>query len=197
MHMARTKDFSSWEYLGTVFNDQTSPPGRHPARSSGRPTSATSTASTSCTSPSPTPRPTPVAIPRSAWPPPRPRRDRGPPPTARSSPPSRTANGGYFGTIDPALLTAADGKRYLYYGGFYGGISVTELTPDGLHAVGSPTQVTIGDRYEGAYAVYRDGWYYLMGSSTNCCAGPTTGYSVFAGRSAARAARSSTPTALR
>jgi len=25
MHMARTKDFSSWEYLGTVFNDQTKP----------------------------------------------------------------------------------------------------------------------------------------------------------------------------
>jgi beta-xylosidase len=81
------------------------------------------------------------------------------------------------------VSSAADGKRYLYYGGFYGGISVTEVTPDGLHAVGEPTQVTIGDRYEGAYAVYRDGWYYLMGSSMNCCAGPTTGYSVFAGRS--------------
>src|SRR5215216_630956 len=25
MHMARTKDFSSWEYLGTVFDDQTKP----------------------------------------------------------------------------------------------------------------------------------------------------------------------------
>jgi len=25
MHMARTKDFSSWEYLGTVFSDQTKP----------------------------------------------------------------------------------------------------------------------------------------------------------------------------
>ena len=43
--------------------------------------------------------------------------------------------------------------------------------------------MTIGDRYEGSYVVYRDGWYYLMGSSMNCCAGPTTGYSVFAGRS--------------
>jgi len=28
-----------------------------------------------------------------------------------------------------------------------------------------------------------DGWYYLMASAANCCAGPTTGYSVFAGRS--------------
>ena len=63
--------------------------------------------------------------------------------------PKPDGNGGYFGTIDPALLTAADGKRYIYYGGFYGGISVTELTPDGLHAVGEPTQVTVGDRYEG------------------------------------------------
>src|SRR3954447_4738045 len=81
------------------------------------------------------------------------------------------------------MLTAADGKRYLYYGGFYGGLSVTELSADGLHAVGTPTQVTVGDRYEGSYAVYRDGWYYLMGSSMNCCPSPTPRYWVFAGRS--------------
>ncbi|HEY6739526.1 MAG TPA: family 43 glycosylhydrolase, partial [Actinopolymorphaceae bacterium] len=28
-----------------------------------------------------------------------------------------------------------------------------------------------------------DGWYYLFASSANCCAGPTTGYTVFVGRS--------------
>ena len=26
-----------------------------------------------------------------------------------------------------------------------------------------------------------DGWYYFFGSATNCCNGPLTGYSVFAG----------------
>jgi hypothetical protein len=39
------------------------------------------------------------------------------------------------------------------------------------------------NRYEGAYVVKRDGYYYLFGSSANCCAGPTTGYSVYVGRS--------------
>ncbi|GAA2833843.1 family 43 glycosylhydrolase [Kribbella solani] len=183
MHMARTKDFSSWEYLGTVFNDQTKPSWAAPdsffwapdiryfggkyvmyftvtdtlANPGGDPAIGVATA------------PTPAG----PW-------------TATDGPvvmPKPDGNGGYYGTIDPAMLTAADGKRYLYYGGFYGGISVTELSPDGMHAVGTPTQVTIGDRYEGSYVVYRDGWYYFMGSSMNCCAGPTTGYSVFAGRS--------------
>lgn len=183
MHMARTKDFSSWEYLGTVFDDQTKPAWAAPGSFFWAPDiryfdgkyvmyfTVTDTAANPGGDPAIGVATAPT--PSGPW-------------TATDGPvvtPKPDGNGGYFGTIDPALLTAADGKRYLYYGGFYGGISVTELTPDGLRAVGSPTQVTIGDRYEGAYAVYRDGWYYLMGSSMNCCAGPTTGYSVFAGRS--------------
>ena len=43
--------------------------------------------------------------------------------------------------------------------------------------------VAIDNRYEGSYVVKRDGYYYLFGSSANCCAGPTTGYSVYVGRS--------------
>jgi arabinan endo-1,5-alpha-L-arabinosidase len=183
MHMARTKDFGSWEYLGTVFNDATKPSWAAPGSFFWAPDiryfggryvmyfTVTDTAANPggdysigvATAPTPA----------GPW-------------TATGGPvvtPKSDGNGGWFNTIDPALLTAADGKRYLYYGGFYGGISVTEVTADGLQAVGSPTQVTIGDRYEGSYVVYRDGWYYLMASSMNCCAGPTTGYSVFAGRS--------------
>jgi arabinan endo-1,5-alpha-L-arabinosidase len=183
MHMARTKDFGSWEYLGTVFNDQTKPAWAAPGSFFWAPDiryldghyvmyfTVTDTAANPGGDPAigVATAPTPAG----PW-------------TATDGPvvaPKPDGNGGFFGTIDPAMLTAADGKRYLYYGGFYGGISVTELSPDGMHAVGEPTQVTIGDRYEGSYVVYRDGWYYFMGSSMNCCAGPTTGYSVFAGRS--------------
>ena len=183
MHMARTKDFSSWEYLGTVFNDQTKPAWAAPGSFFWAPDiryfdghyvmyfTVTDTAANPGGDPAigVATAPTPAG----PW-------------TATDGPvvtPKPDGNGGFYGTIDPAMLTAADGKRYLYYGGFYGGISVTELSADGMHAVGEPTQVTIGDRYEGSYVVYRDGWYYFMGSSMNCCAGPTTGYSVFAGRS--------------
>ena len=45
------------------------------------------------------------------------------------------------------------------------------------------TRITIGNRYEGANVVYRDGFYYLFASATNCCNGALTGYSVFVGRS--------------
>ncbi len=86
-------------------------------------------------------------------------------------------------TFDPAHLVAADGRQYLYYGSYYGGVFAIELTADGTRTVGSPTMVAIDNRFEGAYVVPRDGWYYLFASSSNCCAGPVTGYSVFVGRS--------------
>lgn len=44
-------------------------------------------------------------------------------------------------------------------------------------------QAAIGNRYEGTNVVQRRGWYYLFASASNCCNGPLTGYTVFAGRS--------------
>jgi arabinan endo-1,5-alpha-L-arabinosidase len=100
--------------------------------------------------------------------------------------PRRGESGGpgdFKWTFDPNEFTDEDGTRYLYYGSYYGGIFVTKLTPDGKRTVGEPTMVAIDNRYEGAYVVKREGYYYLFGSSANCCAGPTTGYSVYVGRS--------------
>ncbi|MFI7490129.1 family 43 glycosylhydrolase [Micromonospora echinaurantiaca] len=91
--------------------------------------------------------------------------------------------GGWLWTIDPSQFTDVDGTSYLYYGSYYGGISVTELSPDGLRAVGQPTLVAIDNKFEGGYVLRHDGWYYLFASTANCCAGPATGYSVHVGRS--------------
>ncbi|SCF21931.1 Glycosyl hydrolases family 43 [Micromonospora viridifaciens] len=91
--------------------------------------------------------------------------------------------GGYLWTIDPSQFTDVDGRNYLYYGSYYGGVSVTELSADGLRAVGAPTLVAIDNKFEGSYVVRRDGWYHLFASTANCCAGPATGYSVQVGRS--------------
>ncbi|HEX2182408.1 MAG TPA: family 43 glycosylhydrolase [Rubrobacteraceae bacterium] len=91
--------------------------------------------------------------------------------------------GDFKWTFDPSQFTDSDGKRYLYYGSYYGGIFVTELSEDGTETVGEPTMVALDNRYEGAYVVKHDGYYYLFASSANCCAGPTTGYSVYVGRS--------------
>ncbi|MEV6629671.1 family 43 glycosylhydrolase [Actinoplanes sp. NPDC051470] len=97
--------------------------------------------------------------------------------------PRPSGDGGWLWTFDPAQLTTPDGRKFLYYGSYFGGIWVSELTADGLHLTGPATRVAVDNKFEGAYVVRRNGWYYLFASSANCCAGPTTGYSVSVGRS--------------
>lgn len=86
-------------------------------------------------------------------------------------------------TFDPEVVEH-EGQRYLYFGSYFGGIDVVELTASGT-AVDPDTQVQVAtdNRYEGAQVVRRGGWFYLLASATDCCRGPLTGYSVFAGRS--------------
>ncbi|GAA3986466.1 hypothetical protein GCM10022247_01020 [Allokutzneria multivorans] len=98
-------------------------------------------------------------------------------------PPVPGDQGRFWSILDPAMLTDATGRRWLYYGSYYGGLFVVPLSDDGTRMTGSATRIAIGDRYEGAYVVRKNGWYYLFVSSGNCCVGPATGYSVFAGRS--------------
>ena len=86
--------------------------------------------------------------------------------------------------FDPAIVQDDTGQRYIYYGSYFGGISARKLSADGLHSdPASQVQITIANRCEGAYIRKHDGFYYLFASATNCCNGPLTGYSVFAGRS--------------
>jgi arabinan endo-1,5-alpha-L-arabinosidase len=85
--------------------------------------------------------------------------------------------------FDPEVISA-NGSLYVYFGSYFGGIFARQLSPDGLSSVAaSETRIAIDNRYEGTFIVQHGGWYYFMGSATNCCAGPLTGYSVFAARS--------------
>ncbi|WP_102126998.1 family 43 glycosylhydrolase [Deinococcus planocerae] len=87
--------------------------------------------------------------------------------------------------FDPEVLTDASGTRWMYYGSYFGGISVRQLSADGLRTdPATQKEVALDNRYEGAQVVRHEGFYYLMASATNCCGGPLTGYSVFVGRSA-------------
>ncbi|WP_309134460.1 family 43 glycosylhydrolase [Cellulomonas sp.] len=97
----------------------------------------------------------------------------------------RPGSGGpddFLWTYDPHHVVGPDGRQHLFYGSYYGGIWVTELDATGTEAVGEPVQVTVDNKYEGAYVLQREGHWYLFASSANCCAGPTTGYSVHVGR---------------
>ncbi|SEF89278.1 Beta-xylosidase [Nonomuraea solani] len=180
--IARSTDLVEWTYVGDAFGENELPPYAAPGSLLWAPDiryldgryvmyfTVTNTTSTPhqwdysigvATSPTPT----------GPW-------------THQAAPvvPPRPSGDSYWNTIDPSQFTDVDGTKYLYFGGFFGGMWVTELTADGLRTVGKPSQVAIDNKFEGAYVVRRDGYYYLLASSANCCAGPTTGYSVLAGR---------------
>jgi len=99
-------------------------------------------------------------------------------------PPTDAANGGgRRWEFDPEVITAA-GTSYIYFGSYFGGIFIRQLSTDGTASdPASEKQIAIDNRYEGTYIVQRDGWFYFFGSATNCCAGPLTGYAVFTARS--------------
>lgn len=184
MHVSKSRDLETWEYVGTIFDGDNRPAWAASASFFWAPDiryvdgeyvmyyTVTDTAA----NPDPWDYTIGVATaptPTGPW------TDSGGPVLD-----PRPAGGDtYLNTIDPALFADEDGSRYLYFGGFNGGLWVTRLDESGTRAVGEPTRVTVADRYEGSFVVKRDGWYYLMGSSANCCAGPVTGYSVYAGRS--------------
>ena len=104
-------------------------------------------------------------------------------PTPVVAPTDSTTSSGRRWEYDPEVITAGS-VSYVYFGSFFGGINVRRLTADGLTSVASSEKpISIDNSYEGTYIVQRDGWYYFMGSATNCCNGPLTGYAVFVARS--------------
>jgi arabinan endo-1,5-alpha-L-arabinosidase len=89
----------------------------------------------------------------------------------------------FFWTFDPEIVQD-NSQNYIFFGSYYGGVSARRLSGDGLQSdSGSQVQIAIPNRYEGTEIVKHDGYWYFFGSATNCCNGPLTGYSVFAGRS--------------
>ncbi|MCU1508363.1 MAG: hypothetical protein JWQ12_628 [Glaciihabitans sp.] len=102
--------------------------------------------------------------------------------TVAADPVVEPAPGGQW-RFDPEVITA-DGQNYIYFGSYFGGVFARQLSADGVSSVASTEQrIAIDNRYEGTYIVRHGGWWYFLGSATNCCNGALTGYSVFAARS--------------
>jgi arabinan endo-1,5-alpha-L-arabinosidase len=77
--------------------------------------------------------------------------------------------------FDPEVIFV-HGTGYLYYGSYFGGIFARPLSADGLSSdASSEKQIAIDNRYEGTFIVRHGGWYYFMGSASNCCNGPVRG----------------------
>jgi arabinan endo-1,5-alpha-L-arabinosidase len=84
--------------------------------------------------------------------------------------------------IDPAFLYVK-GHLWLSYGTYYGFIRIVELDPKtGKRMVGNkPVDVAID--MEATDLMYRDGWYYLLGTHGTCCDAANSSYNIRVGRS--------------
>lgn len=104
-----------------------------------------------------------------------------------------------FVNIDPmAFDDPRTGRKYLYWGSGFQPIRVQELAPDRLSFKkgSAPVELLKPDKsvsfqtlVEGAWVVYREGFYYLFYSGENCCHGPLQEI-----KYAALVARSKSPT---
>lgn len=86
--------------------------------------------------------------------------------------------------IDPGFfLDPTDGRLWLTYGTYFGYIRIVELDPQTAKRMPGNEPVDIAIDCEATTMIYRDGWYYLLGTHGTCCSGATSTYNIRTGRS--------------
>lgn len=86
--------------------------------------------------------------------------------------------------IDPAfLLDPNDGRLWLTYGTYFGYIRIVELDPKTAKRIPNSEPINIAIDCEATAMMYRDGWYYLLGTHGTCCSGANSTYNIRVGRS--------------
>ena len=86
--------------------------------------------------------------------------------------------------IDSAfLLDPTDGRLWLTYGTYFGFIRIVELDPETGKRMPGNEPVNIAIDCEATALMYRDGWYYLLGTHGTCCSGVNSTYNIRVGRS--------------
>jgi arabinan endo-1,5-alpha-L-arabinosidase len=101
----------------------------------------------------------------------------------------RSSTADDYNAIDPSLVSAASGSKWLVFGSYWSGIKLFQLDAStGKPASASPTLYSLAQRptpdaLEGAGITYHAGYYYLFASFDTCCAGISSTYRIMAGRS--------------
>lgn len=86
--------------------------------------------------------------------------------------------------IDPGLLLdPTTGRLWLSYGTYFGFIRLVELDPKTGKRVEGNEAINIAIDCEATDLIYRDGWYYLLGTHGTCCDGVNSTYNIVVGRS--------------
>ena len=86
--------------------------------------------------------------------------------------------------IDPGiLLDPTTGRLWVSYGTYFGTIRLIELDPKtGFRKKGNKEK-DIAIDCEATDLIYKDGWYYLLGTHGTCCDGVNSTYNIVVGRS--------------
>lgn len=86
--------------------------------------------------------------------------------------------------IDPGLLLdPTTGRLWVSYGTYFGNIRLIELDPKTGERVQGNKELDIAIDCEASDLLYRDGWYYLLGTHGTCCDGVNSTYNIVVGRS--------------
>lgn len=98
-----------------------------------------------------------------------------------------------FNAIDPNHVVDRDGKHWLVFGSFWGGIKLIELDPvtgkpfpgkPQVHSLAKrPTDDPGLDAIEAPFIIERGGYYYLFCAFDFCCRGADSNYYTVVGRS--------------
>lgn len=88
-----------------------------------------------------------------------------------------------FNAIDPDLFVEKDGRLWMSYGSFWGGLRLTQLDAATLRPVGESTFIARRKAGIEAPTIQRRGdWVYLFASYDLCCKGAQSTYNVRVGR---------------
>ena len=86
--------------------------------------------------------------------------------------------------IDPSLLLdPTTGRLWATYGTYFGNIRLIELDPATGRRVKGNREQDVAIDCEATDLIYRDGWYYLLGTHGTCCDGVNSTYNIVVGRS--------------
>ena len=86
--------------------------------------------------------------------------------------------------IDPGLLLdPTTGRLWMTYGTYFGHIRMVEIDPKTGKRVEGNEALDVAIDCEASDLIYRDGWYYLLGTHGTCCDGVNSTYNIVCGRS--------------
>ena len=86
--------------------------------------------------------------------------------------------------IDPGImLDPTTGRLWVSYGTYFGTIRLIELDPKTGFRKSGNKEKDIAIDCEASDLIYRNGWYYLLGTHGTCCDGVNSTYNIVVGRS--------------